>query len=79
VTANNPDIPPGDFAGLLRSVCAVYGIQCLRVKSAKLNRKASENEFVFEVEFLNANGTLLRLARVAEKMRPISRFSRCAS
>lgn len=59
--ANNPNIAPGDSAGLLRNACTVNGIQCLRVKSAKLNRKASENEFVFDVEFLNSDGTLFVL------------------
>ena len=59
--ANNPEIAPGDSPGLLRNACTVNGIQCLRVKSAQLDRQVSEREFVFEVEFLNADGTLFVL------------------
>jgi hypothetical protein len=59
--AYNPDTAPGDYAGLLRNACTVNGIQCLRVKSAQLDRQVSEKEFVFEVEFLNADGTLFVL------------------
>jgi len=59
--ANNPEIAPDDYTGLLRNACAVNGIQCLRVKSAQLDRQVSEKEFVFKVEFLNADGTLFVL------------------
>lgn len=59
--ANNPDTAPGDYAGLLRNACTLNGIQCLRVKSAQLDRQVSEKEFVFEVEFLNADGALFVL------------------
>lgn len=59
--AYNPDTAPGDYAALLRNACTVNGIQCLRVKSAELDRKVSEEEFIFRVEFLNADGMLFVL------------------
>jgi hypothetical protein len=41
---NNPSINPNDHAALLQNACAINGAQCLRVKSAGLDRKNSEQD-----------------------------------
>ncbi len=55
---NNPGLDPGDHAALLRNACTINGIQCLQVKSAVLDRNVSNTEFIFKVDFWNADGTL---------------------
>lgn len=57
----NPSIDPENRSALLRNACTINGVQCLQVKSAGLDRKISDIEFVFKVEFLNADGTLFVL------------------
>ena len=57
----NQDIGAGDRAALLRNACTFNGFQCLQIKSVKLDKKVSETEFSFRVEFLNADGTLFTL------------------
>jgi hypothetical protein len=57
----NPSIDPTDHIALLRNACMINGTQCLQVKSAGLDKKGSNTEFVFKVDFLNADGTLFVL------------------
>jgi len=57
----NPDIDPGDHSVLLRNACTINGVQCLQIKSLSLEKKVSDTEFVFKVEFLNGDGTLFVL------------------
>ncbi|MCE5207698.1 MAG: hypothetical protein LLG42_05230 [Chloroflexi bacterium] len=54
----NSGIDPDDYASLLQSACTINGFQCLRVKSANLEEKVSDKEYVFEIEFLNADDSL---------------------
>ena len=58
---HNPSMNPEDHVALLRNACTINGAQCLQVKSAALDRQVSDTEFVFRVEFLNADGTLFVL------------------
>lgn len=58
---HNPSINPTDYSALLRNACTINGAQCLQVKSAGLDKKVSDTEFIFKVEFLNADGTLFVL------------------
>jgi ABC-type oligopeptide transport system substrate-binding subunit len=53
----NPMIEPNDFSALLDNACTINGLQCLQMKSAILDKKVSDTEFVFKVEFSNADGT----------------------
>lgn len=58
---HNPSINPNDHSALLRNACAINGAQCLLVKSAGMDTIVSETQFVFNVELLNADGTLFVL------------------
>jgi hypothetical protein len=58
---HNPSINPNNHSALLRNACTINGVQCLQVKSAGLDKKVSDTEFVFKVEFLNTDGTLFVL------------------
>jgi hypothetical protein len=58
---HNPSTNPDDHVALLRNACTINGAQCLQVKSAALDQKVSNTEFVFRVEFLNGDGTLFVL------------------
>jgi hypothetical protein len=58
---HNPSIDPSDHTALLQNACAINGAQCLQVKSASLDKQISKTEFVFRVDFLNADGTLFVL------------------
>jgi hypothetical protein len=58
---HNPSMNPDDHVALLRNACTLNGAQCLQVKSAALDRKVSDTEFIFRVEFLNGDGTLFVL------------------
>ncbi len=57
----NPDIDPNDHAGLLDRACTINGIQCLQPNQIQLAEKISDNEFIFEVAFLKADGTPFKL------------------
>lgn len=57
----NPDIGAGDRAALLQNACTINGFQCLQIKRVSLDKRVSETEFRFRVEFLNADGTLFAL------------------
>ncbi|MCX6039150.1 MAG: hypothetical protein NTW99_14955 [Chloroflexi bacterium] len=59
---HNPSIPPDDYVALLRNACTINGAECrLQVKSAGLDKKVSNTEFLFKVDFLNADGALFVL------------------
>jgi hypothetical protein len=54
---NNPTLDPQDHAALLRNACTINGLQCLRVRSARLQEDAvSGAEFRFLVEFSMPDG-----------------------
>jgi len=53
---HNPGVNPNDLSALLQNACTLNGMQCLRVKSVKLNKKVSDTEFVFQVDFLKDDG-----------------------
>jgi hypothetical protein len=55
---HNPGLDPGDHAELLQNACTINGAQCLEVKSAGLDKRASNTEFIFKVDFLNPDRTL---------------------
>jgi len=61
MTDHNPSIDPNDHPALLRNACTINGAQCLQLKSAGLDKKVSDKEFVFKGEFLNTDGTLFVL------------------
>ena len=61
MTDQNPNVDPNDYAVLLQNACTLNGMQCLQVKSANLDRKISDTEFIFKVGFLNDDGTLFEL------------------
>ena len=58
---HNPSMNPEDHVALLQTACTINGAQCLPVKGMSLDRKVANMEFVFKVEFLNADGTLFVL------------------
>jgi hypothetical protein len=55
---NNPDLPPTDFPGLLRNACEINGFQCLAPSNMTLVKSTPADEFVFDVEFRNPDGSL---------------------
>jgi hypothetical protein len=55
---HNPSIDPNDHVALLRNACTINGTECLEMKNAGLDRAISPTEFVFKVDFLNADGSL---------------------
>jgi len=55
---HNPEIDPQDHATLLRNACTINGAQCIRVKSIELQDKISSIEYIFTVEFQNADNSL---------------------
>jgi hypothetical protein len=57
----NPALDPNDRAALLRNACTVNSMQCLQAKSAVLDKKVSDTEFVFKVDFIQDDGTLFVL------------------
>ena len=57
----NPGVSPNDLSALLQNACTLNGMQCLRVRSVELNKKVSETEFVFQVDFLKNDGNIFEL------------------
>lgn len=57
----NPNVDPNNHAVLWQNACTLNGMQCLQVKSASLDKKVSDTEFVFKVDFLNDDRTLFEL------------------
>jgi len=58
---HNPSIDPSEHTALLQNACIINGAQCLQVKSVSLDKQISKTEFVFIVDFLNADGKLFVL------------------
>ena len=58
---HNPSLDPNNHAELIQNACAINGAQCLKVESVALDHKAAVNEYIFLVEFLNADGSLFVL------------------
>jgi len=54
---HNSSINPDDLPALLESACTINGALCLQVKDATLEKKVSDDEFYFKVEFLNEDGS----------------------
>ena len=57
----NPDIDPEDKPALLEAACTINGFLCLEVKSIEPAEQVSESEFVYTVQFANADGSLFEL------------------
>jgi hypothetical protein len=58
---HNPEILPEDHVALLRNACTINGAQCLEMRSATQDEKISGSQFIFSVEFQNADGSLFVL------------------
>lgn len=58
---HNPDVDPNDHVGLLEQACRVNGAVCLGVKTAVFADQPAPNEFQFQVEFANADGSLFMI------------------
>ncbi|OGO25850.1 MAG: hypothetical protein A2136_09980 [Chloroflexi bacterium RBG_16_54_11] len=54
---HNPNLDPTDHIGLMKNACTINGSQCLEVKSVTIY-EISATEIRYNVEFLNADGTL---------------------
>jgi len=57
----NPTIPPEDHLALWKNGCEINGLVCLKVHAATLLEEAAPNEFMFMVEFEQADGTRFTL------------------
>jgi hypothetical protein len=55
--AMNPDIDPADHAALFTNGCRNNGFQCLQPLKITFSSQSSEDEFIFFVQFQNADGT----------------------
>ncbi len=73
----NPDIDSSDYAALWKNACELNGLQCLEVRSAKMQNQEG-NTFVFQVEFSNPDGSLFVLGPCCgadeTEMPPVSQF-----
>lgn len=54
----NPTVARDDYAKLFENGCRVNGLQCLAVKSVVKEQEVSVGEYLFTVEFANADGSL---------------------
>ena len=82
----NPSLSETDKEGLLQAGCEYNGLMCLSVLSSRLINANSTNEFIFEVEFANPDGSLFVLGPCCgaseDEMPPVSTFNvrvRCES
>lgn len=57
LTAMNPDIDPADHVALFTNGCRNNGFQCLELLKITFSSQPSENEYMFFVQFKNADGT----------------------
>ena len=75
----NPLIDPDDKPELLRAGCEFNGFMCLQILSSVLVRVENQNEFFFDVEFANPDGSLFVLGpccgATEETMPPMSVFT----
>lgn len=74
---NNGSIDPNDPVALMEAACT-YQLQCLEILNVVSSEQVSETEFVFTVEFANADGTLFVLGPCCgadeTEMPPVSQF-----
>jgi len=62
LTGYNPDLDPQDHEALFRNACKLSGLQCLRVRSARLQGGSADGGgYQFAVEFSRADGELFVL------------------
>ena len=55
----NPDLDPKDYAGLFRNGCTMSGLQCLKLREARLQEQVpATGEYRFVVQFSTAEGQL---------------------
>jgi hypothetical protein len=75
----NPTIDPDDKAELLRAGCEFNGFMCLAILSSELVQVDNQQEFFFELEFANPDGSLFVLGPCCgadeETMPPVSVFT----
>jgi hypothetical protein len=75
----NPTIDPDEKAELLRAGCEFNGFMCLAVLSSELVQVENQQEFIFELEFANSDGSLFVLGPCCgadeETMPPVSVFT----
>ena len=75
----NPAIDPQDKPALLEAACTVNGFLCLKAKSIELADQPSQTEFVYTVQFANADGSLFILGPCCgadeTSMPPVSDFT----
>ena len=57
----NPQVDPGDAAGLLQVGCQGGGLHCLPVRILTFNEQTNKIEYVFTVQFSNQDGSLFVL------------------
>lgn len=57
----NPDVDPSDHALLLERACEFNGLNCLKLKSARLDQITVDNKFVFSIELQTNNGELFEI------------------
>lgn len=57
----NPSVVAADHAQLLRNGCTINGLNCLRVRNFSLREQPSPDEYLFDVEFMTAEGDLFVL------------------
>lgn len=53
----NPDMDPKDSAGLFQRACEQNGLMCLNVLDVVSSTTNDDRDFIFEVEFANADGS----------------------
>ena len=61
MSSQNPQIDPSDQTALLQNACSNNGFMCLMWLSIELEQTLSEREFVFQVQFQMADGSLFVL------------------
>jgi hypothetical protein len=75
----NPDRDPEDFTGLLQAGCEHNGLMCLAVLNIVSVQTSDDNEFFFEIEFANPDGSLFVrgpcCGATEEEMPPQSTFT----
>jgi len=58
LSSMNPDIDPADHVSLFKQGCQLNGFQCLKILRVTFDSQPSTNDFIFVVQFQNADGTL---------------------
>ena len=54
----NPALDPENCPALLKNGCEINGLQCLTVLTAEFKEKNSKGEYIFLVQFKDADGNL---------------------